>query len=841
MAAMTDKADPIAVSELPGESDQSTSNHNLSHGSIEDRAKLLDATPEDVLEAEEHATTLSLEETKRLAENLITFHQKDSNFNSESIDRLSNFIQHPEVFEKPDAHAVYISDIKTEVALLTFNSPYAEVRAVVSNKDDTSAPAGTLRAWTIVLLLTSTGYSPGATVVQLLSFPLGKAWERLVPTGEVNLFGLRFRPNPGHFTQKEHMLISIMANVAGTPPYGRFIVITTWLEKYFNLSFASSFGFQICVTISQNLMGFGLAGLARRFLVYPAFCIWPRSLAAVAMNQSLHNEGNTPVPGPFKRTYNLSRYKLFMVAFSAMFIYFWLPEYFASALSLFNWLAWISPNNFNLATITGLRKGLGFNPIPTFDWNVLTHNVQPLLVPFHVTFNMFIGCFIGGITIISLYWTNTYNTAYLPINTNTMFNQNATKYNVSAILNKDGLLDEAKYQSYSQVYIAASSVNYYIYFFAVYSAVISYTGLYHWNDLKLGFRSLRDSLFRKDAKRDDFDDVHSRLMKTYREVPEWWYLILNVISIIFGVVSVACWPTHTSVGTVFFGIALALLFTIPTGIIFATTGIEVEFNVLAEFIGGAWQPGNALAMNFFKNFGWVTIAHALDFANDLKLGHYLKIPQRQVFWCQIVATVLSAFISVGVMNFQVLKIENVCQPGQKDKFTCPQMESFFTAAVLFGSLAPRRVFGTGGQYTALLAAFPVGLALPIIHYYATRRLPRTHWLTKVHPVVMMKGAYSWSPYNIGYMWPAVPPAWLSWIYLRKRYLAFWAKYNYTLSAAFSTGIAISAVVIFFALSYHQLDLNWIGNNADSGCEANTCTRLKLAEGEIFGPQPGTFV
>lgn len=67
-----------------------------------------------------------------------------------------------------------------------------------------------------------------------------------------------------------------------------------------------------------------------------------------------------------------------------------------------------------------------------------------------------------------------------------------------------------------------------IYFFAVYSAVISYTGLYHWNDLKLGFRSLWDSLFKKDAKRDDFTDVHSRLMKTYREVPEWWYLILNV-------------------------------------------------------------------------------------------------------------------------------------------------------------------------------------------------------------------------------------------------------------------------------------------------------------------------
>lgn len=39
----------------------------------------------------------------------------------------------------------------------------------------------------------------------------------------------------------------------------------------------------------MNLLGFGLAGLARRFLVYPSFCIWPRSLATIALNQSLHN------------------------------------------------------------------------------------------------------------------------------------------------------------------------------------------------------------------------------------------------------------------------------------------------------------------------------------------------------------------------------------------------------------------------------------------------------------------------------------------------------------------------------------------------------------------------
>ena len=38
---------------------------------------------------------------------------------------------------------------------------------------------------------------------------------------------------------------------------------------------------------------------------------------------------------------------------------------------------------------------------------------------------------------------------------------------------------------------------------------------------------------------------------------------------------------QTSVGVVFFGIALALVFAIPTGIIEATTGISVEFKYAA--------------------------------------------------------------------------------------------------------------------------------------------------------------------------------------------------------------------------------------------------------------------
>ena len=527
-----------------------------------------------------------------------------------------------------------------------------------------------------------------------------------------------------------------------------------------------------------------------------------------------------------------------MSAFVAMFVWFWFPDTIFGALSTFNWIAWIAPNNFTLTAITGIKKGLGINPLPTFDWNIVTHYVEPLIVPFRVTINTFVGAVLGGITIVGLYWTNAFNTGYLPINSNAMYNHQGGSYNVTKILDHRGWFNETAYQAYSPVYIAPSSITMYYYFFATYAATVSYAILYHHNDIALGFRSLVRSF--KKEKTNDFEDVHTRMMSNYKEVPEWWYLILNIVAIVLGVAAVAAWPTETSVGVVFFGIGLALVFVIPTGIIYATTGMEVEFNVLAEFIGGAWEPGNALAMNFFKCFGYVTTAHALDFANDLKLAHYLKIPQRHTFAAQVVAVFVSALVCTGVMNFQIQNIPGLCETNQKDRFTCPGVNTYFTAAVLFGSLGARKVFGSGGIYTVLLSSFPVGFALPIVFYFFQRKLPRTHWAAKIHPVMLMSGGSNWSPYNLAYMWPAVLPAWFSMVFLRQRYLAFWAKYNYVCSAAFSAAIAIAAVVIFFAISYPGVDIDWWGNSPDSGCEATACTRLKLPKGEYFGPRIGTY-
>lgn len=107
---------------------------------------------------------------------------------------------------------------------------------MVDNHDDPKTHCSTIRAWIIglgfVVLLAFVNQlfsvrQPTifleAPVVQLLSFPVGKAAEKYLPDVGFTLFGTRHSLNPGPFNKKEHMLISIMASVGKTLPSSRYI------------------------------------------------------------------------------------------------------------------------------------------------------------------------------------------------------------------------------------------------------------------------------------------------------------------------------------------------------------------------------------------------------------------------------------------------------------------------------------------------------------------------------------------------------------------------------------------------------------------------------------------
>ncbi len=80
------------------------------------------------------------------------------------------------------------------------------------------------------------------------------------------------------------------------------------------------------------------------------------------------------------------------------------------------------------------------------------------------------------------------------------------------------------------------------------------------------------------------------------------------------------------------------------------------------------------------------MVQALQFTSDFKLGHYMKIPHRPMFFCQVVATVIAGTVQLGVQSWLFSNIEGLCSPDQKDGFICPSTTVFGTASIIVRSL-----------------------------------------------------------------------------------------------------------------------------------------------------------
>jgi len=107
--------------------------------------------------------------------------------------------------------------------------------------------------------------------------------------------------------------------------------------------------------------------------------------------------------------------------------------------------------------------------------------------------------------------------------------------------------------------------------------------------------------------------------------------------------------------------------------------------------------------------------------------------------------------------------------------------------------------------------------------------------------VLLAGGLNWAPYNLSHAWPGAIFAWIFQSYIRKRYLPWWQKYNYVFSTALDCGIAICAIVSFFALQWKGVEINWWGNNQPyEGCDGTGCPLLPIPDSGHWGPGPGEF-
>ena len=192
-------------------------------------------------------------------------------------------------------------------------------------------------------------------VTFFLSLLMGKLWARYLP--KVSIFGISL--NPGPFTVKEHVIITIMSGVGATPAYAVSItqvsqIISMRSHKFYSdqchcrpkgfLQPTSQFWLSVSCLVSSitsihvsdwppkadqwllvmstQLIGFSMGGLCKRILAAPQSMIWPECLVTAALFNTLHSQetSGTHSWGGVSRgrffTYVLVGYTLYSQCFS---------------------------------------------------------------------------------------------------------------------------------------------------------------------------------------------------------------------------------------------------------------------------------------------------------------------------------------------------------------------------------------------------------------------------------------------------------------------------------------------------------------------------------------------
>ncbi|KAJ4420300.1 oligopeptide transporter 6 [Neurospora sp. IMI 360204] len=821
----------------------------------------------------EKVDNMTEDEAIAIVQESVRFHADDWNFPSEMRERMKRLLDGPKAYGE-----FYDRDLRIDATLMRYSSPYPGVRAVQELKDDPTVPIETIRAyflgvaWAVIGTFMSTFFNSrfpsiglSGSVIQILLFPCAKLLEWVLPDWGITVFGVRHSLNPGPWTFKEQMFATICYNIAiyTTNSYG--MILVQRMDVFYGHQFVN-FGYQLMLTLFVQLMGMGFAGYLRRFSVYPVKALWPTILPTIAMNRAL----TRPEPKENIYGWTISRYRFFYICTVSMAIYYWFPGYLFTALSTFNWMTWIAPNSVVLSLLTGSITGLGlFNPITTFDWNVATSSYAALSQPFFATCTMYFGGILGGLIILSIYYKNMNYTAFLPINSSSAFANDGTPYQVQKVV-VDNKLDQNMYQNYSPPFYSAGYILTVGANFCFYPVYFLYIMVNQWKTIGQAYVDFYHGLRYGKGNYENAMDVHSRLMAQYPEVPDWWFLIILVGAIVVSVIFLKIYPLDTPVWLVFLVIGINLVFAVPLSFLSATTGTNLGLGALVQVITGFLLPGNTNAFLFAQTLGsWALAGYGDNMVQDLKMGHYVRIPPRAVFRSQIGTIIITVFVAVGTQDFIMNNVKGLCTPNQPSRFTCANDGNpLYASSLMWGLLGSDRMFNS--LYPLFKWCFLIGTCIALAFLfgqtYGPRYLPgvkeklrcnlaprtfvmldRTLFpfvasLLWLNPILVIQGVQHWAPSNMSYKTPGFILSYVFMYWMPKHRLAWWEKYNYVLSAALTAGVAVSGLIIFFAVGYNPKKLEWWGNTVSgAGVDGRGTGILEIPKDRgYFGPEKGTF-
>lgn len=385
------------------------------------------------------------------------------------------------------------------------------------------------------------------TFLTVIAYPLGEGLAYLIPRkGKIGHL-----LNPGPFNAKEHAGIAVMASASATAAVSTEILAAQRL--YYGET--PNAGAAIFLVISAQLLGYGLAGLMRQVLVRPTRMLWPINLPVNTLLETLHRD---------KKETKI-RLKIFYIVFFVMFFYEIIPEWMFPLLQGVSIFCLAGRNSMVFTNLFGGsqgNEGLGFLSV-SFDWQYVASLGSPLWIPLQTLTNSLIGYLGCIILLMGMYYGNVHRSLDFPFLSQLLYDGTQsngtvyTPYNLTTILDANNEIDTAALHTQGIPYLTGSYIAYLITTNAGITAALVHLCLWNWNDLKAGFSwaypSKLRTYFTVDALRfweggetdeeyqerilaDPEIDPHYKIMikNGYKEVPNWWYGLILVISFIVG-------------------------------------------------------------------------------------------------------------------------------------------------------------------------------------------------------------------------------------------------------------------------------------------------------------------
>ncbi|KAG2680726.1 hypothetical protein I3843_11G112200 [Carya illinoinensis] len=701
------------------------------------------------------------------------------------------------------------------------NSPVKQVALTVPTTDDPSLPVLTFRMWVLgalscILLsflnqffwyrtepLTITAISAQIAVVPLGQLMAAKITDRVFFKGSRWEFTL----NPGPFNVKEHVLITIFANSGAGTVYAIHVVTVVKVFYKKHITFFVS----LLVVITTQVLGFGWAGIFRKYLVEPAAMWWPANLVQVSLFRALHEKEK-------RRKGGVTRTQFFLIAFMCSFAYYVFPGYLFEMLTSLSWICWIFPKSVLAQQLGSGLYGLGIAAVG-LDWSTISAYLgSPLASPWFATANVAAGfVFVMYILTPLCYWLNVYKAKTFPIFSDDLFTSTGQEYNITSIIDSNFHLDLEAYEREGPLYLSTFFAMTYGVGFAALTATIAHVALFHGREI---WEQSKSSFQEKSM------DIHTKLMRKYKQVPEWWFVVILIGNIALTIF--ACEYYNEQLQLPWWGVLLAcgiaIVFTLPIGIITAITNQTPGLNIITEYIIGYIYPGYPVANMCFKVYGYISMTQAITFLQDFKLGHYMKIPPRTMFMAQVVGTLIAGLVYLGTAWWLMETIPDICE-DTSSVWTCPSDTVFYDASVIWGLIGPRRIFGDLGTYEAVNWFFLGGAVAPILVWLAAKAFPQQKWIGLINMPILIGAT--------GYMPPATAVNYTTWViagflsgFVAYRYMPdWWQRHNYVLSGALDAGLAFMGVLLYFCLGLEDISLSWWGNDLD-GCPLASCPTAK---------------